>query len=347
MRHSLLTLALAALALPGSPLQAGKVRRQAPKARPHSKAKTASMVTHVVQKGDTAASIARAEGLGLSELQALNPGLRLSRLSIGMVVVVGRRAPAGASAATSTETLSPQAAVTTPLSPLPALPRLGVGALPHLEKLLPVMPRLLAPSPEGPQSAVPETPERLMGRLQPILPPLDKDESGPNADLGFMPVDPDAMDLLWPVETRTISSNWGPRMRTKVVRTSTRKKKRVRYRGRHRGLDLNAPQGTLIFAAMDGRVVVAGKHRQYGNYVMVEHGNGVTTLYAHASRLLVNEGDIVHRGEVLGHVGRTGNATGPHLHFELRVNGEHRNPLPMLNEEDEVLLADERAAGTL
>ena len=87
---------------------------------------------------------------------------------------------------------------------------------------------------------------------------------------------------------------------------------------------------------MDGLVVVAGKHKQYGNYVVVEHGNGVHTLYAHHSLILVQEGEIVRRGQKIAEVGRTGNATGPHLHFELKVDGVQRNPLPVLNEEAEI-----------
>jgi murein DD-endopeptidase MepM/ murein hydrolase activator NlpD len=83
-------------------------------------------------------------------------------------------------------------------------------------------------------------------------------------------------------------------------------------------------------------VTVAGKHKQYGNYVVVDHGNGIATLYAHHKLNLVREGDIVRRGQKIAEVGRTGNATGPHLHFELKVGGLHQNPLPVLNDDEEI-----------
>jgi murein DD-endopeptidase MepM/ murein hydrolase activator NlpD len=125
-------------------------------------------------------------------------------------------------------------------------------------------------------------------------------------------------------------------MRVKTVRVKDQRKKRVRYRSRHKGVDLTAPTGTAVFAALDGQVVFSGKHKAYGNYVLVDHGNGVATLYAHHSLNLVQSGDIVRRGQKIAEVGRTGNATGPHLHFELRVDGVQRNPLPVLNDEEEV-----------
>ena len=93
---------------------------------------------------------------------------------------------------------------------------------------------------------------------------------------------------------------------------------------------------TAVFAALDGQVVMAGKHKQYGNFVVVEHGNGVVTLYAHHKLNLVREGDIVRRGQKIAEVGRTGNSTGPHLHFELKIDGLQRNPLPVLNDEEEI-----------
>ena len=125
-------------------------------------------------------------------------------------------------------------------------------------------------------------------------------------------------------------------MRTKTVRVKDQRKKKIRYKGRHKGIDLNAPTGTSVFAALDGQVVTAGRHKQYGNYVVVEHGNGVVTLYAHHHLNLVREGDIVRRGQKIAEVGRSGNATGPHLHFELKVDGIQRNPLPVLNDEEEI-----------
>ena len=94
----------------------------------------------------------------------------------------------------------------------------------------------------------------------------------------------------------------------------------------HTGVDLRAPQGSPIRAAAEGIVREAGRRGGYGNAVEVDHGNGTSTLYAHASSLLVKPGQRVERGEPIALVGHTGQATGPHLHFELRKNGRPVDP---------------------
>lgn len=116
--------------------------------------------------------------------------------------------------------------------------------------------------------------------------------------------------MIWPVASRRITQYW---------------------RGsRHTGLDVGAPTGTAIYAADDGIVTTSGWNRGgYGNMIVVDHGNGVFTRYGHASKLLVSAGDVVHKGDVIAHVGSTGRSTGPHLHFEVMTgNSSHRvNPL--------------------
>ena len=97
----------------------------------------------------------------------------------------------------------------------------------------------------------------------------------------------------------------------------------------HRGVDYAAPTGTPIRAAGDGRVIFRGVQGGYGNTVIIQHGNNITTLYAHMSRFQqgVTNGTRVRQGQIIGYVGMTGLATGPHLHYEFRVNGVHQNPL--------------------
>lgn len=104
-----------------------------------------------------------------------------------------------------------------------------------------------------------------------------------------------------------------------------------RFWSRHPGIDLAAPLGSPIKAADAGYVVAAGwSPYGYGYHVVIDHGNQMQTLYAHLSKFSVKVGDSVTRGQVIGNVGSTGNSTGPHLHFEVRVRGAQRNPLSML-----------------
>jgi murein DD-endopeptidase MepM/ murein hydrolase activator NlpD len=98
----------------------------------------------------------------------------------------------------------------------------------------------------------------------------------------------------------------------------------------HTGHDYQADTGTPIVAAAGGVVVAAETHAQYGNMVEVDHGNDLVTRYAHASRLLVKKGDLVKRGQKLAEVGSTGRSTGPHLHFEVLVQGVWQDPKKFL-----------------
>jgi murein DD-endopeptidase MepM/ murein hydrolase activator NlpD len=94
----------------------------------------------------------------------------------------------------------------------------------------------------------------------------------------------------------------------------------------HEGLDFSAAQGEQIRATASGIVIFAGKAPDYGNYVKIQHGNGLETRYAHCSKLLVKNGDLVSKGEVIALVGNTGRSTGPHLHYEIRLNGNSLDP---------------------
>jgi murein DD-endopeptidase MepM/ murein hydrolase activator NlpD len=94
----------------------------------------------------------------------------------------------------------------------------------------------------------------------------------------------------------------------------------------HEGIDFPAPVGTPIVAAAGGVVIAAEYHHQYGNMLEIDHGNDIVTRYAHASRLLVNVGDIVRRGQHIADIGSTGRSTGPHLHFEVLVKGVRQDP---------------------
>ena len=101
-----------------------------------------------------------------------------------------------------------------------------------------------------------------------------------------------------------------------------------RWGGFHTGIDISGGgvYGASIVAAEAGTVILAASHYSYGNYVIVDHGGGYSTLYAHMSSIGCSVGDYVTKGQTIGYVGSTGNSTGPHLHFEVRINGATQNP---------------------
>lgn len=130
----------------------------------------------------------------------------------------------------------------------------------------------------------------------------------------------EALPTPWqaPVEGR-VTSNFG--VRTDPLNGQQRA---------HHGIDIAAPRGTPIGAAAGGTVVFVGKRGGYGNTVIIEQTDGKQTLYAHADQLLVNIGEIVQAGQPIATVGSTGRSTGPHLHFEVRENGQPIDPTTTL-----------------
>lgn len=104
----------------------------------------------------------------------------------------------------------------------------------------------------------------------------------------------------------------------------------------HTGIDIPAPIGTNFLAANEGIVVKASYNYAYGNMVMVDHGGGVSTLYAHGDEIMVTLGQTVKKGDVVLKTGNTGNSTGPHAHFEVRINGTPVDPLPYVTHKDGV-----------
>jgi murein DD-endopeptidase MepM/ murein hydrolase activator NlpD len=114
----------------------------------------------------------------------------------------------------------------------------------------------------------------------------------------------------------------------------------------HSGIDLAGPVGTPIYATADGTVSRSGWHNGgYGNLITIDHGRGITTLYAHLSGMTVREGEQVTRGQMIGRMGSTGRSTGSHLHYEVRVDNRPVNPLPFMRSTD-YLVAMQRAGST-
>ena len=140
-----------------------------------------------------------------------------------------------------------------------------------------------------------------------IIPGVDSDNQNsiPGRISGF----------IWPLRILDVSSNFG-------------------YRGNgnlHAGVDLRAPRGTAIYASAAGRIVFSGRRNGYGLMLLIDHGGGVETAYAHNDRNLVEVGQRVKQGQMIARVGRSGNATGHHVHFEFRRNGRAVNPVRYVN----------------
>ena len=106
----------------------------------------------------------------------------------------------------------------------------------------------------------------------------------------------------------------------------------LRKRRAHKGVDLAAPTGTPIYATADGVVTRANWFSSYGLYISIDHGGDLETRFAHLSRLAVDSGERVRKGDLIGYVGSTGRSTGPHLHYEVRVSGVAVNPIPYMKE---------------
>lgn len=124
--------------------------------------------------------------------------------------------------------------------------------------------------------------------------------------------------MMWPVKGK-ITSPFGYRVHP-ILKTKEL----------HTGLDIAAKSGVTVVAANSGTVIKAGWNNSYGNLLMIDHGGGIVTLYAHNSSLLVKTGDVVSQGQAVSKVGSTGMSTGPHLHFEVRVDGKYKNPMDWL-----------------
>lgn len=125
--------------------------------------------------------------------------------------------------------------------------------------------------------------------------------------------------FIWPVSSGYISSGFGYRSQPKAGASTY-----------HKGIDIAVSVGTTVRASSGGTVIAAGWISGYGNAVYIQHENGIVTRYGHLSRILVSVGETVVQGETIARSGNTGNSTGPHLHFEMRVNGEAVNPLNYL-----------------
>ncbi|WP_379548477.1 M23 family metallopeptidase [Qipengyuania sp. DSG2-2] len=124
-----------------------------------------------------------------------------------------------------------------------------------------------------------------------------------------------------PLDDARLTSGYG--MRTHPVTGGRRA---------HKGIDLAAPTGTPVYATADGTVERANWFSSYGKFIKIDHGASMETRFAHLSKIFVSAGDRVKKGQLIGHVGSTGRSTGPHLHYEVRIDGKAVNPMPYMVE---------------
>ena len=165
------------------------------------------------------------------------------------------------------------------------------------------------------QSEIKETIETNEARIREIDAEISAALSGSSNKPGSDNYNPGTGQLAYPTSYRTISAGY-PNYRNGSY---------------HGGVDWPCPTGTAVHAADSGVVVIAKRLTySYGRYILIDHGNGLSTLYAHNSSLAVSVGDKVSKGQIIAYSGETGNATGPHVHFEVRLNGTRVNPMNYL-----------------
>lgn len=287
-------------------------------------------VIHVVQKGETLWTIARQHGISVDELVRLNELSDPNRIVVGQKLVI-REGEARVHIVQKGETLTSIAKMYgLSVQELLALNDLANPNLLQIGQQIVVSPKVqrthvvaagdtlwdIARRYEVSVDAIQAAngisdPRRLQIGQSLVIPAI-----GGAADVVAVPaatrVSTQRLSLAWPVDGR-LTSTFG-----------------IRWERMHNGIDLAAPVGTPVYAAAPGRVTYADWAGTYGQLVIVDHGNGVETRYAHLSQILVKVGDSVQRGQRIALVGNTGNSTGPHLHFEVRVDDDPQDPLSWL-----------------
>ena len=145
-----------------------------------------------------------------------------------------------------------------------------------------------------------------------------------------------AIPSVQPVQSLRFTSNFG--IRSDPFNGTARM---------HAGVDISGPTGTPIYATADGIISHAGRAGGYGNMIEVNHGKGIATRYGHLSRIMVGDNTRVVRGQLIGLMGSTGRSTGPHLHYEVRIDGHAVNPLPFLTTADYLLAAKDSSVSAI
>jgi murein DD-endopeptidase MepM/ murein hydrolase activator NlpD len=251
-------------------------------------------VVHVVRRGETLYRIARTYGIPLADLAETNGITDPRQVAVGTELFVPG----------ATRVLEVPGA--TEPAPDPARSEGDAGAGSATTPVTPAEPPPgVAHPPPTPAAATARPPAHPAAAAHPATPTAPARPSIAPASVER----PGSPKLAWPVHG-VLYARYGKRAGQ-----------------RHDGIDIAAPEGTAVTAAAAGKVIYVGEQAGYGSIVILRHDDGLVTLYAHTSRVLVEEGRSVRRGESIARVGQTGRTTGPHLHFEVREGTRPRNPL--------------------
>lgn len=267
------------------------------------KSRTKDDIEYKIKEGDTLWDIATAHQMSVEQLLKANPGIKEdSILALGSTLIISKQDPLLTVVATAevTETREIPYQVTV-----------------QRDTKLPMGQRKVVEPGKPGREEVTYRVTRQNGRLVERVKLASKEIEPPTTQVEvrgamLMVASRSGGQLAWPVRG-SISSPFG-----------------MRYGRMHTGVDIAARHGAPIGAAESGRVVHAGWGGGYGRMVDIDHGGGVVTRYAHMSSIAVSVGKNVERGELIGYVGSTGNSSGPHLHFEVIVNGRQLNPMNYL-----------------
>lgn len=267
--------------------------------------KTGTVVekTHVVTAGETLADLAKDNDMTEEEIVELNPGINPKKLEVGSEVKLQEEAPVVTLKASELVTYEESIDYETVEE--------------KSDKIYEGETKVKTKGKKG-KKVITARVEKSNGKESTKVPIVEKVEKEPTTEVVLVgtkerPPTIGSGNYIYPVKNYRLSSKFG-----------------ARWGRNHNGVDLACSQGTDVMAADGGTVTWAGYKGSFGYLVIIDHQNGMETYYAHNSKLLVKEGDKVYQGYHIAESGNTGRSTGPHCHFEIRVNGEPQDPLKYL-----------------
>ena len=251
---------------------------------------------HKAGQGETLSEIANSYGLRTSEVETLNPGIEPTKMQIGQDIIVQKSKPAISVEVVKVETTIQKTDYKTETQPDDSMTTTQKKTLKQgvqgENKIVANVTYI-----DGQEVAREVVSTTVLSQPQDALVAVGTKKAVSTGAFGM------------PTRGATLTSKYG-----------------YRSGGFHTGIDLASKYGTTIVASDGGKVVFSGWNGGYGNCVIIDHGNGYETLYAHNSKNVVKKGDKVSKGDKIAEMGSTGNSTGNHVHFEVRKNGKHQNP---------------------